>query len=367
MKIIYFYSMWDSNSLKQREKFIETMKTLDGIDYELCAIDENKEKWLKYGLKTVPGIVVLKDDAVVCFFAGSIDWEAVKNYIIRNINCDLKEFTYQVERYNVVWSSSCHRYDRWNEQLLNVDGYNTGWSSVSNKENGNAVLVIDLYRLHRLNAIGLVPRKWEFNKDLKDSFPDIVCVKVSEDGVNWIDKGCVLIKEKSEANEKRIEIEPVDCRYVRLEFMVNNLRLEKKFFVQLTNLIFYAQYKEENDRKMDEPSFGKINVAEDYLDGIVNKRGVSYGERTTTSVWFMNEHQKMSERCFYDAQIVLIPLGGKMTIQWGEEKKRDVSNGEWVKVPIGCVCGISNETNEKCCFLEVVENVPSYCAWSLRK
>ncbi len=366
MKLIYFYSTWDENSSSKKCDFINMISTIDDIEYEICNIDNNKEKWLQYGLKTVPGIVLLKNNAVVCFFAGAINWDIVKKSVFDNKNSLLDNKIYEIENYNVLWSSSCHRYDRWNEQLLNVDGMDTGWSSVSNKKSGEATLVVDLYKKHIIKYIGFVPRKWEFNIDLKDSFPDNIVIQTSEDGDVWDEKKEYLITDKNEANEKRIDLKSILCRYIKITFRVSNLRLEKKYFVQLTNINFYAEYNEKNNNSLDEPSFGTIDDNKDYLDDIVNKRGISYGKNVTTSFWFLNQNQEMSNKCFYESQIVIIPTRGELTLVW-PNNKRNISVGNWVKIPKKCVCKIVNETNDKSSFIEIIENVPSFCAWGLRK
>lgn len=369
MLIVYgFYTKWNGSS-KTTIDMLEKRINLSKVRFHKVCVEDDKALWEKYDLKTVPGVVITNCSETVGFFAGNLNLDKIKDEIeqIQN-NQSSENIFYKLTEGWIVDSSSCHRYDRWNEQYLFINNVQNGWSSVSSKICDTAFLVFDLLKEQRIAQLKLKPRNWGLNKDLINSFPDEVHVYFSDNGMDWKkDTRCLIDKEK--ASDVLISLSGNRTRYIRIEFKVYNKRKDGKYFIQLSQICVYGQIeKDENRAKISMlPSFFKLNKESRYNTETANKCGLMYGNSTSCESWFLLPKQKVPQRVFYESNVLIIPLDGDLAICYGNKaEKRTLCNGEAVIIPKNCLHSVENQSESKVCYIEMRDSSPSICTWSVR-
>lgn len=359
LKVLGFYDEWNPDAKQKIHCLFRNLSPkYPSLHFEIINIHKNMELWKKSQLKTIPAVIIYDCNEDICFFAGKICDEKISSFINHYLE---KSRTFFSEiNYVIIDSSSCHRYERWNEQFL-LDGIgNTGWSSASSPYQRDEYLILDLLKTQQsLNELVFFQRLQQYNDDLKKSFPSNVKIYLSNDNLSWNYFGSYSLK-CDESGKASVGLNGEKGRYIKLVFSNDSIRLEGKFFIQLSRLKVYASFDEAN--QICSPVFGSVDGS--YYNDFINKKGIFHGDNVTTEILYYSENQKSPERVFYDARILLIVLKGTIRIKF-DDLIYVLDQTKWLLIPAEIKHQIINN-DTKSTLLEIKDNVPSCSVWGNR-
>ena len=157
-----------------------------------------------------------------------------------------------------------------------------------------------------------------------------------------------------------INISELSARYIKLVFSVKNVRLEGKYFIQLSEIkININNAKEKNDSY---PAIG--NIEGNYYDNIVNKKGLFFGSNVSAETWFFSKNQQLPPRVFYESKIMIIVMKGTIEVLCNGESIL-IKENKWIFIPKGISHIIKNRSNRSC-IIEIKDNTPSCSVWGNR-
>lgn len=224
-----YYASWDPDSLTRCTELRDEL-----VDYavEILEVGASRDAWRRTGMRTVPAVEILINGRTVRLMAGSISTALIRASLAE-VRGEVVSPLWRIEPLEVVGTTGSHRYDRWGEYFLtHYSSPDFGWSSPSCCEATPARLVFDAMRPYQFRRVGLTPRDWMLDSELRKSFPRRFDVKVSGDGDSWT---TALAVDEYECDAPGIQYWPLDAvgRYISLEVREVGLRAELKFFSQV--------------------------------------------------------------------------------------------------------------------------------------
>ena len=357
LKVYGFYDEWENKSKKIIRDLLEEI-TLNFPHVECTQINivANKEMWHKFRLKTIPGVVITNNDLEICFFAGKIQKEKVLNFIKGYTKSNITIMP--PLNYFITASSTCHRYERWNETFLQNKEGNVGWSSTSSSTPRAEYLTLCLEYEATITQIDFYPRENEYNDDLKNSFPNSIDIFYSFDAENWQYNGHYEIVMCDDQHAV-VNTEIFNTRYIKIVFNNYNLRLEGKYFTQIRRIILRGI------KHYTPVPFVCGSLCGTFLNDVVNKRGLFSGNDVAVSLWYFVPEQQLQNRISYNSTIMLIALSGTFSVTC-DGQVCNIDSSKWMIIPAENVHQIKNIGPDNGVILEIKDNNDSCSVWEGR-
>jgi hypothetical protein len=305
---------------------VETIRSDAGVD---------SEHWRASGLRTVPALELLAGDARVASWAGSIRLAAVEAAIedSRSGPADA-EAAVEALDYEVVESSGCHRYSRWNEQSLASPDPAEGWSSPSRTEPATEVLELDLMGTWLVTGISIDPRDWAVNPEFRRSFPSAFRVLAHSDEDGWETALTVRDHVCATPGAQHWRWTPREADRVRVEADEIGSRRDGKYFCQIAGIRLWHR---PNGAPRRRPAFSTL-VPETLPSGrLPDKRGVARAADASVEAWTFGPGQRLPARVIRAGRAQWLVLRGELVVSWwpgnGEVSTRSLGPEELVTFP----------------------------------
>jgi hypothetical protein len=273
---------------------------------------------------------------------------------------------WRIEPLEVVGTTGSHRYDRWGEYFLtHYSSPDFGWSSPSCCEATPARLVFDAMRPYQFRRVGLTPRDWMLDSELRKSFPRRFDVKVSGDGDSWT---TALAVDEYECDAPGIQYWPLDAvgRYISLEVREVGLRAELKFFSQVMKFEVWG------DPPAPASPLGMARGRWDRLDrtpeGQSTKMGLFFSDDgCAVNVWHLPPDGELPARQILTGRAKMLVLDGAIEVYnstTGEHLSLD--RGGWAALFPGSTVRLRNPGDRAAAVLEMRSSPQGGEVWSSR-
>lgn len=323
----------DSVGIQATRAIREGLGELD-LTVEFVSVDESAEVWLRSRLRTVPSMQLVHDEHPV------ESWVAPFN--LARIVSEIKSARARgfarvpVDRFVVTESAGCHRYSRWNEQLLSLPSDESGWSTVSYMCAKPAQLTVDLLRIGRICGLTLRGRASVGSSHYRLSVPPRVTLSLSRDGVSqWesVLDGASWVEGRG--NESTWFFDAAVGRYARITFGPPAVRPDGKFFTQVSQIRFWQLSQPALPREDLSPAFVPLlSSRPTELQPV--KHGLQASEFHRVEKWFLAPGQELPARRLPEAEALLVGLTGETVVTWSQPNDRaKLSAGDSLSVPSG--------------------------------
>lgn len=271
----------------------------------------------------------------------------------------------RIEPLEVVSSSGSYRYGRWSEPFAVAYGApSLGWSSASRRAEHVPWITIDTLGDHQFTRLGIVPRDWTEDRDLRNCFPAEIEVAVSGDGVEWM----TVARQPpgplpSDPVPQYVALR-ASGRFVRVRVTRLNRRRNGRYVCQVSKLELWGWPVEASERPQLAVGDWQMPVADGGMS--IEKRGIYYSEGDSTAVvsWRLEQGAALPARALLEGRLVLLVVSGSIVVSAPATEERVVDAGQWVAQPPRTPVAIRNAAlDQPATILEIRARPESAEAW----